>query len=233
MIKRFTLFILVLVAFRVSAQEVMSPKPGISIYGSPCLVGNLAYSCTPKTCDSVTIIAGDSIEFCTFQEIYLNTDTAYWMRWHFYGATNLPDTIHDDYPSATPICYWPRWDSAGTYIVEVIYNGWWSAYPSSECYSFGPSHWYIQVNVLPNPNSIGENSFVPGVTIAPNPSSGLIGIHVPNDGSFQRVEITDISGRVVFTGSEKQADLSLCDPGIYFAAVFFEDDVDVLPVVIE
>lgn len=233
MIKKFTLFILVLVAHRVFAQEMMSPKPGISIYGLPCLIGNLVYSCTPKTCDSLTIFAGDSIEFCTYQEIYLNTDTAYWMRWHFNGATNLPDTINNDYPSTTPICYWPRWDTAGTFIVEVFYNGWLSAYPISDCYSFGPSHWYIQVNVLPNPNSIAENSPANTVTIVPNPSLGIIRIHVPGDRSFQRVEITDISGRVVFAGSEKQVDLSLCEPGIYFVAIFFEDDIDVLPVVIE
>src|SRR5436190_904311 len=89
------------------AQEPEGIKPGIRINGAPCLIQNLTFSCTPRTCDSIIIQAGDSIEFCTYQQIFLNTDTAYWMRWNFYGSSNLPDTIQNNYPSQTPICYSP------------------------------------------------------------------------------------------------------------------------------
>lgn len=233
MIKKFTLFILVLAASQISAQEMASPKPGISINGSSCLILNLTQSCIPRTCDIITVMAGDSIEFCTFQEIYLNTDTAYWMRWHFNGATNLPDTINNNYPSITPICYWSRWDTAGTFIVEVFYNGWLSAYPTSDCYSFGPSHWYVQVNVLPNPNSVAEHNDQQLINVVPNPSSGKFEIQLPANKLLQKIEITDLSGRIVYVGLQTQVDLSFCDPGIYMATIICEGAVDVVPVVIE
>lgn len=216
--KRWFLFLFFLCPLIACAQEQQSPKPGISIYGSPCLIGNLTLSCMPKTCDSITIIAGDSIDFCTFQQIFLNTDTAYWLRWQFTGATNLPDTILNAYPSATPICYSPRWDTAGTFIVEVFYNGWLNAYPGSDCYQFGPSHWYVQVNVLPDPNAISENES-PSITVIPNPSNGIFSIDIDPGFELQKVIITNMHGQIVCTSENYQVDLSLQPAGFYFLLV--------------
>lgn len=215
--KHYLLFA-VIFSCSLTAQETMSPKPGITVNGATCLIGNLVYSCTPKTCDSITIMAGDSLEFCTFQEIYLNTDTAFWLQWHFYGAANLPDTILNDYPSATPICHWPRWDSAGTFMVEVFYNGWLSAYPSSDCYQYGPSHWYIQVNVLANPNAIVEQKSS-ALTVAPNPSDGFFSIrgveHPPG-----QIVITDVHGREILRTRECEIDMTGYPAGVYVAVIY-------------
>lgn len=215
-----TIFILIFI--NVSAQEVVSPKPGITINGSPCLILNLSQSCTPRTCDSLVILAGDSIEFCTYQEIELNVDTAYWLQWNFVGATNLADTIYYGFPNQVPICHSPRWDSAGTYMVEVFYNGWLSAYPTSDCYQQGPSHWFIKVIVLPNPNGIEEET-INEITIAPNPSSGKF--TVLNVTSTTQVTITDVSGRVLVQTNESEIDLTSYGSGLYFASVIAENGV--------
>lgn len=137
------------------AQSPQSPKPGIAVNGSMCLIQNTIWSCVPVDCDSVIIMQGDSIEFCTYQEIFLNTDTAYWMEWIFTGCDNLNDTILDAYSTSTPLCYNPRWSLPGIYNVRIRYNGWLSAYPASDCYTQGPSQWNIAVKVLPDPNSTG------------------------------------------------------------------------------
>lgn len=230
--KQALLSILFLASISVRSQEQISPKPGITVYGNTCLIGNLVYSCTPKTCDSLQIVEGDSIDFCTFQEIYLNTDTAYWMRWHFYGCTNLPDTIWDVYPSQTPICYWPRWDTAGTFIVEIFYNGWLSAYPTSDCYSFGPSHWLIKIEVLPNPNVVDEFSQNDLPCITPNPSDGLFHIQLRDVDSFQSVVITDLTGREILSSSEPQFDLSTFGSGVYFARITCSEGTYSQPVLV-
>lgn len=216
------LTISILIFLKVSAQETVSPKPGITVNGYPCLILNLSASCLPRTCDSLVILAGDSIEFCTYQEIDLNVDTAYWLQWNFYGATNLADTIHYGFPNQVPICHSPRWDSSGTYIVEVFYNGWLSAYPSSDCYQQGPSRWFIKVVVLPNPNGI-EEEFAGEIIIAPNPSSGKFTLL--NVTSTSQVTITDVVGRVLFQTNESEIDLTAYGAGMYFAEVSSENSI--------
>ena len=206
------------------AQETQGIKPGISIYGSPCLIQNLVYSCVPRTCDSIVIVAGDSIDFCTYQAIELNVDTAYWLRWQFTGCTNLADTILHTYPTQTPLCHVPRWDTAGIFMVEVFYNGDLTAYPTCDCYQQGPSHWFIKVVVLPNPNGVEEPK-TSEITIAPNPSSGKFTLLNGEDTS--QVTICDISGRVLFQTNEKEFDLSPYGSGMYFANVSFEGEVHI------
>jgi hypothetical protein len=201
-----------------SAQESLGVKPGISINGSPCLIQNLIYSCTPRTCDSIVIMAGDSIEFCTYQQIFLNTDTAYWLKWNFYGATSLADTILNDYPSSTPQCYFPRWDTAGTFMVEVFYNGVLSAYPTSDCYQQGPSHWFVKVVVLPDPNAIVEHASKE-FKIVPNPSQGFFTIQLPENEILNQVVITDVSGRIIFQTHDTSIDLTSLEHGTYLATI--------------
>lgn len=212
------------------SQELLSPKPGISIYGSPCLIQNLVWSCTPRTCDSLIIMAGDSIEFCTYQEIHLNVDTAYWLQWNFYGAANLADTIYHGYPNQVPICHYPRWDSAGTFIVEVFYNGWLSAYPTSDCYQQGPSHWFVKVVVLPNPNGV-EESVKTEISFIPNPSSGKFTLL--SDTPRGQVTITDVSGRILFHTNEKEIDMMMYGTGVYLASVIDEDMLRTFVLVVE
>lgn len=206
-----------------NAQETSGVKPGISINGYPCLIQNLIYSCVPRTCDSIVIMAGDSIEFCTYQQIFLNTDSAYWLRWHFYGATNLPDTILNDYPSQTPQCYFPLWDSAGTFIVEVFYNGVLSAYPTSDCYQQGPSHWFVKVVVLPNPNGIEEH-IQSDLQVAPNPSSGVFTFDIATDGKCEIV-VYDSVGKLILRTHQNQIDLSPFGKGIYTALMTSDGEV--------
>jgi hypothetical protein len=205
-------------------------KPGISINGSPCLIQNLIYSCVPRTCDSIVIEAGDSIEFCTFQAIELNVDTAYWLRWHFFGARNVPDTVQHVYSTQTPLCHWPRWDSAGTFIVEVFYNGDLSAYPTSDCYQQGPSHWFVKVVVLPDPNGVEEVN-QNEVVIAPNPSSGKFTLL--NVNATSQVTITDVTGRVLFRTNERALDLTEYGTGMYFMTVITTDGVVAIPLIVK
>lgn len=180
------------------SEELFSPKPGIYINGNQCLIGNTIYSCTPKTCDSIVINSGDSIEFCTGQQIFLNTDTAYYMDWHFNGSDNYQSIIHNGYPNSNSICYYPKWTNAGDYIVHIYYNGWLSAYPTSDCYSFGASHWIIKVTVLQSISEVEESLVdVQPYIIYPNPSNNQISIN----GKFQgktKFQVCDMLGQVVF-----------------------------------
>lgn len=215
------------------AQELNGVKPGISINGAPCLIQNLIYSCTPRTCDSIIISVGDSVEFCTYQQISLNTDSAYWLRWHFYGCSNLPDTIFNGYPATTPQCYSPRWDTAGTYMAEIFYNGVLSAYPNSDCYQQGPSHWYVKVVVLPDPNSVVSNISGETISIAPNPSDGIFSIQLPSGEHLQTVTVFDFAGRVVYTGATRQIDLLGAACGIYCVRIVTDHSEVSLRVIVQ
>lgn len=221
----------ILFTIGLSAQDPQGAKPGISINGAPCLIQNLVYSCVPRTCDSIEITAGDSIEFCTYQQIFLNTDTAYWMRWHFYGATNLPDTIWNLYPSNTPVCYWPEWDTAGIFVAEAFYNGALSAYPTSDCYQQGPSHWFIKVIVLPNPNTVDEHVNASEISVHPNPGNGLFTIESP--AKIISATVTDLSGKEILSSAGNQVDLSGKDAGIYLLTVTTDNSVSTMRIVLQ
>jgi hypothetical protein len=195
------------------AQESQSPKPGITINGSLCLIQNTVWSCVPVDCDTVTIMQGDSIEFCTFQEIFLNTDTAYWMQWIFSGCDNYADTVFDNYPSTTPLCYNPRWDVSGIYNVTIRYNGWLSAYPSSDCYVQGPSQWNIAVNVLPDPNSVHESQLQHAVTVFPQPATHSISI---SGVTVNSVTVRNCDGAIVQSfGAVQEINVAGLSSGIY------------------
>ncbi|CAN5373351.1 hypothetical protein BH09BAC5_BH09BAC5_10600 [soil metagenome] len=219
--KQLLLSVSIFISIFINAQShvvvnVASPKPSITIDGMNCPIGNTIYSCTPKSCNPVTITEGDSIEFCTNNQIYLNTDSAYWMAWNFAGSSNYPVIVGDSFPNITPICYYPKWTVAGNYTVDIFYNGWLSAYPTSDCWSFGPSHWIIDVTVLSNTgiHSPSENNF--NCDIFPNPSSGIFQLTFSNPESIKGIYITDIFGKKLFSPQNKtEIDLSNYVAGIY------------------
>ncbi|HTL80672.1 MAG TPA: T9SS type A sorting domain-containing protein [Bacteroidia bacterium] len=194
----------------------MSPKPAITVNGNNCSILNTIWSCVTRVCDSVVIDAGDSVEFCTSTEIYLNTDTAYWLQYNFYGSSNYPDSVYHHYPYNTPFCIFPKWDVPGDYYVDVYYNGWLSAYPYSDCYGAGPSHWIVHIVVMPNPNGIQSHDVSP-VKIFPDPSDGkfnITGMHADDE-----MIVTDISGRIMLqrkAGNENELDIREYPSGIYF-----------------
>ena len=223
MLKYFLFFILQLLSLSnfTKAQTLISPKPGITINGNQCLIGNTIYSCTPKTCDSLVIPAGDSITFCTDQQIFLNTDTAYWMEWNFTGSSNYPNTIHNGFPTLTPFCYSPVWTTPGSYVLDIYYNGWMSAYPSGDCWSFGPSHWIISLTVLPNSNAIEENS-LDLFEIIRVPNSNSFEIKLKTESSKSSVSVYNSMGQTIIDKSFFSStiiDMAFYPNGIYFFKV--------------
>jgi hypothetical protein len=140
------------------SQQSLGAKPGLWINGLNCKIGHFTQSCTPKTCDSLTLFPGDTIHFCTDADVDLTSDTAYYMQWNFNGSSNYPSPVMNYAPTPTPICYDAVYSAPGHYTIDVFYNGWLTAYPDRDCYSFGPSHWIIGVTVMPGPNGIVENS---------------------------------------------------------------------------
>lgn len=215
--KQLILLLVILTSGELISQESSGIKPGILINGSPCLIQNLVYSCVPRTCDSIVINAGDSLEFCTYQAIELNQDTAYWLQWQFTGATNLADTIRHVFPTATPLCHWPRWDTAGTFTVEVFYNGDLTAYPYCDCYPQGPSHWYIKVVVLPVPDGVEERG-AEDFMYYPNPSAGIFKCANSSGGS-RNVTVYNAVGMVLHVTNDETIDLSVYGSGIYFVTI--------------
>jgi len=156
-----------------NGEKISGAKPGIIINGILCKIGNQQFSCVPKTCDSVEICQGDSVSFCTDTEVDLTTDTAYWIQWNFTGSSNYPVSLSDSTPSATPICYYPKWTLAGSYTVDIFYNGWLTSYPWSDCYAQGPSHWIIKINVC-SLGAAAETGSENTVKIFPNPSADMM-----------------------------------------------------------
>lgn len=219
--KKLQVLFAILIALPAPAQEREGVKPGILVNGSPCLIQNLIYSCIPRTCDSIVILAGDSIEFCTYQAIELNVDTAYWLRWYFYGATNLPDTIQHSYSTQTPLCHTPRWDSAGTYVVEVFYNGDLTAYPTCDCYQQGPSHWFVKIVVLPDPNGIQAHA-QSDFPVTPNPSDGMFTFDPEVTGE---IVVYDYTGREILRTRQNRIDLSSFGSGMYNVLIISDCEV--------
>lgn len=194
----YSLLLATFISLSVRSQEPQSPKPGIAVNGSLCLIQNTVWSCVPVDCDSIVIMQGDSVEFCTYQEINLSTDTSYWLDWIFTGCGNFPDTVRDDYPTATPLCYWPRWDTAGVYNVKVRYNGWLSAYPTSDCYAEGPSEWKIKIVVIPNPNSVNDEDDETKLLLFPQPADDYINLNFENPGAFV---VRNMYGVIIASGT--------------------------------
>jgi hypothetical protein len=210
---------------------LLSPKPGILINGNQCLIGNTIWSCIPKTCDSLIIPQGDTVQFCTGQQVFLNTDTAYYMEWNFAGSTNYPLMIHDGYPNNTPLCYTPQWNAPGDYVIDIYYNGWLSAYPTSDCYSFGPSHWITKITVLPSSSSIAENSQSGmNCTVSPNPASSSVHFQLnSNTPQMKCLRLFDQTGREILstTSNSNEFELSTYNisPGLYFYHI--EEDAEI------
>jgi hypothetical protein len=190
----FLFFIPGILAGQKQGLAPLGAKPVISVNGVPCNILNQNFSCLTMHCDSVQVFEGDSVEFCTVSRIELNVDTAYWMRWEFSGSSNFPQPVWDSFPTDTPVCHKAVWVQAGTYTVNIYYNGWLSAYPWSDCYNFGPSHWVVKIKVLSvagEPETITKER----IRIFPNPSSGNVYISYPEiSGGKPRVIISDLRG---------------------------------------
>lgn len=179
-------------------QQNLGTKPKISVNGVSCAIENQQFSCLTRTCDSVIIFAGDSIAFCTDANIDLMSDTNYYMQWNFNGSNNFPTPLHNYAPSNLPICYHPTWSTPGNYIVDIYNNNYLTAYPGSDCYSYGPSHWSIQITVL-SVNGINNTSNPVSIFSYPNPATQHITIEADKPEEYIAV-LTDIHG---ITISEK------------------------------
>ena len=178
--------------------KISGVKPKISINGIVWAIENQQFSCTTRYCDSIVIEQGDSIRFCTDANIDLASDTAYYMQWNFTGS-NYSTAVFDTTPSSLPICYSPAWSTPGTYTVDVFYNGWLSAYPGRDCYSYGPSHWSVNIIVLAA-NGISTIQELPDIKIFPNPVRDIITIESNKDKTYN-VKITNLMGATIKEGS--------------------------------
>jgi hypothetical protein len=136
------------------------------------------------------------------------------MQWNFTGS-NYSTMLADSFPSNTPICYYPRWDVAGIYDVHIFYNGWLSAYPTSDCWSSGPSHWIITVDVL---STTGIKPLTEELIceVFPNPGNGIFNLKISNPENVRAIYLTDICGKEILIPNDKtQIDLANFPAGIY------------------
>ena len=215
--------------------DVQSPKPSITIDGAPCLIGNLIYSCVPKTCNTVSIYQGDSIQFCTYNQIFLNTDSNYYMQWNFNGSANFPISFRDTFPNQTPICYSPIWNDTGNFIIDIYYNGWLSAYPTSDCWSYGPSHWIINVSVMPA-LGVHQNNLEMNCSVFPNPGKGIFYLKVSDQGNVEEIFVTNLFGEKILelkNRNESVIDLTNYSDGIYFLNIKTKNGIVVKKIVKE
>lgn len=194
--------------------SLLGTKPKISVNGDSCAILNQQFSCVARTCDPVTIYTGDSVLFCTEANIDLQTDTSYWMKWKFTGCSNYPDSVMDYTPTNLPRCYYPIWNTPGVDTVHIYYNGFLSAYPSSDCWNEGPSHWIIVVDVLPL--GIEEASQQIG-NVFPNPATHELNIDFYS--SKGNLELYSVLGEKInsyeLINGKNKINLSEIKPGMY------------------
>ena len=67
---------------------------------------------------------------------------------------------------------------------------------------------------------VGENDIV-DVTVYPNPATESI-VVVMNDSSVQRIDLYDVTGKIVITSTETEIDVSELESGIYFVNILTE-----------
>lgn len=208
-------------------EEFFSPKPQISVNGDVCAIQNGSLSCMPRTCNSVTIYTGDSISFCTFDHIDLTTDTAYYMQWNFSGSSNYPVSQFDYVPSTLPVCYYPVWNIPGSYVVDIFYNGWLSTYPGRDCYLYGPSHWIINVTVLPSQNVFENVSQNFNGIIFPNPAKNKITIETAENKKYVALIINPLGNPIIrqFFREKIEINVSVLSRGLYLMAICDENGV--------
>ena len=71
-----------------------------------------------------------------------------------------------------------------------------------------------------NNTGVNNNMIVENLNIFPNPASSLISLNIPDDKDVLNTVISDISGKVIFRGTEyKQIDVSALNTGIYFVTI--------------
>lgn len=77
-----------------------------------------------------------------------------------------------------------------------------------------------------NNTGVNYNMIVENLNIFPNPASSLISLNIPNDKEVLNTVISDISGKVVYRGTEyRQIDVSALNTGIYFVTINTETSV--------
>jgi hypothetical protein len=140
------------------------------------------------------------------------------MRWDFNGSSNYPTSVYDSFPTSVPVCYIPEWNIPGTYLIDIYYNGWLTAYPNSDCYTYGPSHWEIKVIVQPV-LSVPDTRIETDLLIYPNPTEGIVNCQFVN-GNTGLIEVYNMLGERIFvSGTEPRIssiDLRLYPNGLYF-----------------
>jgi hypothetical protein len=207
-----------------NSHDPLGVKPGIIVNGLGCKIKNQQFSCVPRYCDSLVITQGDSVSFCTDAEVDLISDSLYYMQWNFNGSANYPTPIFNNAPSQTPVCYNPTWNVAGDYVVDAYYNGWLSAYPSSDCYVQGPSHWIVKVKVLPLTDVLNMED-KHALLFYPNPANDHITVSsvLFNTNENWEYRIFDLPGAEVLSGSVRKEsnliDVSGLPEGLYFISI--------------
>lgn len=181
--------------FGVDSQN-LSPKPTISVNGVQCNIGYGVETCLPKTCDSLEIFSGESIEFCTSSNIDLSAaNPSFFMQWNFSGS-NISDSLFNNSPTDLPVCYEPVWNSEGNYTITIFYKG----ATSGTCPpDYKPSQWIVNVKVIENTTGINqiENDYF-FFSVSPNPVSDetKISFHFLKD-EHVLLEVFDVFGKRV------------------------------------
>lgn len=205
-------------------NDPLGVKPGIIVNGLGCKIKNQQFSCMPRSCDSLEITAGDSVSFCTDAQVDLLSDSLYYMQWNFNGSANFPVPVVDNAPAQTPICYSPAWNVAGDYVIDAYYNGALSAYPSSDCYVQGPSHWIVKIKVL-SLMSVQSAEDENALLLYPDPADDHIDISSTlfNANEEWEFKLYDLPGAEVFSGKVRKEnntiDVSTLPKGLYFISL--------------
>ena len=212
-----------------NGNELLSPKPRISINGIEYNIGYGNQSCVPKDCDSVIINAGDSIIFCSVPYFTELNVPGYYLQWDFAGS-NMP-TLLDTAPAVSPICYSPEWNAPGNYMVNIYYQG---ALSVSTCNSI-PSQWFVKVIVLPQTGI--EETEKENILFYPNPSNGILRITNVAELQITNLEVYNVMGEEVYKSEVKsqkeEINLSTVPKGIYFVKVIADEKIYSTKVVIE
>jgi hypothetical protein len=103
----------------------------------------------------------------------------------------------------------------------MYYNGGLTAYPTDDCYAYGPSHWIIKVIVDENSSSTNQYSAISNyISVYPNPANtyATIAIRRISTTTNTQLILTDIAGRIILS---QQAN----NGNNYMSTVGFENGV--------
>jgi hypothetical protein len=194
---------------------LLSPKPRISVNDVQCHIMYEEHTCSPKVCDSVFILAGDAINFCTISPFVNLNDPDYYIEWNFTGS-DIPQHIDTAY-TPVPVCHDPVWNTPGDYTVNIYYyNG-----LSVCCCNLQPSHWNVPVQVQP---LVGMNELIEDKLFELYPVPAVSEINILfKSGNAGSLQIFDSSGRQVYFSDldeSRSIDISSYARGLYLFRVF-------------